>query len=208
VDTWRLFLFDNPIIKRGLSVAQRLQYLELGLFYLTAVFFLPLLIFTPLLSIATGDFVSVSPAALLPWMTISVLYYIVLARGQSTLMLRMLEYWIGHWPTYTKAFWVALRSRTNKPKYVVTRKTRENGFYGRLLWPQFLYLALGVIMSFRALFLLPQVELSIRVANVIILGCFMFMVSRICRAAFYGVRLAAFARQEPEREEIRERARA
>ncbi len=185
VDTWRLFLFDNPLFKQGLTYGQRLQYLELGLFYMTSSFFLPLLMLTPLLSAATGEFIPIKLAALLPWVTISFLYYVILSHGRGMFMLRMWQYWVGHWPTYTKAFWIAIRSRHQKPKYVVTRKTRDNGFYAHLLWAQFLYLLAGAVFGIRALFWMPEIDLSMRVANLAILLFFMLMLSCICRAAFY-----------------------
>lgn len=186
-DTWRLFLFDNPLLKPGLSPRQRLQYLELGLFYLSSVFFMPLIMITPILSLATGQFIPIEGSALVPWIVISFLYYIVLSRGRITFLLRMWQYWIGHWPTYTKAFWIALRARHKKPSYKVTRKTRENGFYGHLLWPQFLYLFIGLGMIIKAIYWMPDVPPSTRIANISILLYFMYMVSGICRAAFYGM---------------------
>lgn len=189
VDTWRLFLFKNPLTMPGLSGVQRMQYLELGLFYATAAFFVPLLMFVPLFSLATGDLVSITLSAFLPWLTISFLYYAVLAGGRGMFMLRMWQYWVGHWPTYTKAFWIALRSRRQKPSYVVTRKTRQNGFYGFLLWPQFLYLIVSVIFILRALFWMPEVDFTMRLANIMVLLFFVVMISQICRAAFYGVEL-------------------
>jgi cellulose synthase (UDP-forming) len=186
VDTWRLFLFDNPLLKSGLTRGQRLQYLELGFFYLTSTLFLPLLMFTPLVSGIMGDFIPIRATYLLPWVTISILYYIILSRGHGMFMLRMWQYWVGHWPTYTKAFWVAVRSRHKKPKYVVTRKTRTHGFYGYLLWAQFLYLALGVFALLRTLLAMPEVELTTRLTNCGVLLFFMVMMSCICRAAFYS----------------------
>lgn len=189
VDTWRLFLFDNPLFKPGLTFMQRLQYLELGLFYLTSILFLPLIMFTPILSALGGELLPLATAALLPWATTSILYYVVLSRGQGGYMLRMLQYWAGHWPTNTKAFLIAVRSRTQKPRYVVTRKTRVNGFYGHLLWAQFLYLFLGVLALVHTLFFWQTADIRYRLVNGAILLFFTVLMSRICLTAFYGVRL-------------------
>jgi cellulose synthase (UDP-forming) len=186
VDTWRLFLFDNPLVKPGLSSAQRLQYLELGLFYLVSSFFVPLMMLVPLLSLMTGTFISISSWAFFPWVAISLLYYLVMSQGQTLFMVRMWQYWVGHGPTYFKAFWVAARSRHKKPKYVVTRKTRDNGFYAYLLWPQFLYLFAGVVAIIYGLFGLSEIDLTTRLSNIAVLLFFMFMVGAICRTAFYG----------------------
>ncbi|WP_420631666.1 glycosyltransferase [Candidatus Leptofilum sp.] len=185
-DTWRLFLFKNPIKAVGLTIGQRLQYLELGLFYVTSAFFMPILLLIPVISLLTGTFVPIEGSALFPWVGASFFYYLVLAKGRSEFLVRMWQYWISHAPTYHKAFWVAIRSRKSKPSYKVTRKTRQNGFYGAMLWPQFLYLFLGAMAILNSFLGLANVDVAVKVANVSVLLFFMFMVSSICKAAFYG----------------------
>ncbi len=193
-DTWRMFLFDNPLVRPGLNWRQRLQYLELGLFYVSSTVFTPLILLTPLLSLATGDFLPIEGAVLFPWMFISVLYYLSLSQGHVTFLIRMWQYWIGHWPTYSHAFWIAVRSRKKKPVYKVTRKTRQNGFYGHMLWQQFLYIIVGLCLSIYALFWMPDAAMSARLTNVGILLFYMFMVSGICRAAFFGIEMFSLRR--------------
>lgn len=187
VDTWRLFLFDNPLHRKSLGIRQRLQYLELGLFYLTSALFTPLLIVTPVLSLATGIFLPIEGAALFPWMGFILAYYLVLARGHLTRLLRMWQYWIGHGPTYAKAFWIAARSRTTKPAYQVTRKTRMSGFYGYLVWPQFLFLFVSAAVILHAIFAMPEASVLSRLSNIAVLMLLMTLMSGICQAAFYGV---------------------
>ncbi|WP_420645276.1 glycosyltransferase [Candidatus Leptofilum sp.] len=185
-DTWRLFLFKNPVITPGLTLSQRLQYLELGLFYVTSAFFMPALLLVPILSLLTGQFVPIEGSALFPWIGASFFYYLVLAKGRSEFLARMWQYWISHAPTYQKAFWIAIRSRKKKPSYKVTRKTRQDGFYGTMLWPQFLYIFLGVLAVLNSFLRLHYVDVATKVANVSVLLFFMFMVGSICKAAFYG----------------------
>jgi cellulose synthase (UDP-forming) len=48
-DTWRFFLFNNPLHRPGLSLRQRLQYFELGMFYMASTLFTPALMLTPIL---------------------------------------------------------------------------------------------------------------------------------------------------------------
>ncbi len=191
-DTWRWFIFQNPLRAPRLSLRQRLQYLELGMFYVSSVLFMPLLMVTPAISLLTGIFVPIEGAALFPWVFASVLYYLVLARGNLTYLFRMWQYWIGHWPTYTRAFFIAARSRTAKPSYKVTRKTRQDGFYGQLVWQQFAYLLVGALLTLRALFWMGEVSLATRMVNVGALGFYMLMVSGICGAAFYGTSSATW----------------
>jgi cellulose synthase (UDP-forming) len=186
-DTWRFFLFNNPLTKPGLTIRQRLQYFELGMFYVSTVFFIPLLMLTPVLSLMTRTFVPIEGSALFPWVLASTLYYLTLARGNLSFALRMWQYWVGHWPTYTKAFFLALGSRMQKPTYKVTRKTRQTGFYGHLIWQQYAYVLVGAALTIYALVGLPEVNLFNRLANVGVLLFYMVMLSGICRASWYGV---------------------
>lgn len=187
VDTWRLFLFKNPLVMPGFTLRQRLQYTELGMFYVTAALFMPLLLLVPVLSLYTGEFVPIEGAALFPWVAVSVLYYMVLAR-QGEYLKRMWQYWVGHSPTYIRAFVIALRSRRRKPAYTVTRKERITGFYGSMLWMQFLYLFAGAGAIIYALAAAPHANILARLTNSAILLFFMFLVGGICAAAFYGLK--------------------
>ena len=154
---------------------------------MTAALFTPLLIMTPVLSLATGIFLPIEGAALFPWMGFILAYYLVLARGYLARVLRMWQYWIGHGPTYAKAFWIAARSRTTKPAYQVTRKTRVSGFYGYLLWPQFLFLFVSGAVILHAIFGMPEANVLSRLSNIAVLMLLMTLMSGICQAAFYGV---------------------
>jgi cellulose synthase (UDP-forming) len=187
VDTLRLFLFKNPLYQYGLTLRQRLQYLELGLFYLTSIIFVPSLMLVPLISLATGKFPAIEGSALFPWMVITIVYYATLSRRRSMDLLRMWQYWIGHWPTYTKSFITALRSRNKKPSYKVTRKIHQKGLYVHLLWPQILYVLVGLVISIRALILMSADDFIAVWTNIGIFAFFAFMLSGIIRAAFYGL---------------------
>jgi len=186
-DTLRIFLFKNPLYQYGLTLRQRLQYLELGLFYVSSIFFIPALMLVPLISLATGIFPAIEGAALFPWMAVSMVYYATLSRSRVTDLIRMWQYWIGHWPTYTKGFLLALRSRYKKPVYTVTRKTHQKGFYAYLLWPQFLYIVSGIVISIYALASISEAHTAEVWTNIGIFAFFAFMLSGICRASFYGV---------------------
>jgi len=191
-DTIRIFLFKNPLFQYRLTLRQSLQYLELGMFYITSVLFIPSLMLVPLISLATGIFPYIEGSALFPWMVVSMVYYATLSRSRLIDLLRMWQYWIGHWPTYTKGFVIALRSRNKKPVYKVTRKTRQSGFYGHLLWPQFLYILLGIILSVRALITMSEASMTAVWTNIGIFGFFAFMLSGICQAALYDMKWKIF----------------
>jgi hypothetical protein len=145
----------------------------------------------PLISLATGIFPTIEGSALFPWMVVSMVYYATLSQSRLIDLVRMWQYWIGHWPTYTKGFIIALLSRHKKPVYRVTRKTRQKGFYAYLLWPQFLYILAGVVISIRAL-TLTQANLIPVWTNISVFALFAFMLSGICGAAFYGLKWDTF----------------
>lgn len=197
-DTIRILLFKNPLYQYGLTLRQRLQYLELGLFYLISVFFIPSLMLVPLISLATGVFPAIEGSALFPWMVISIIYYATLSQSRLIDLLRMWQYWIGHWPTYSKGFIIALLSRHKKPIYRVTRKTHQTGFYAHLLWPQFLYILAGVVLSIRALISADANFVPVW-SNIGVFAYFTFMLSGICGAAFHGLNWNLFqVRQEAQ----------
>ena len=110
-----------------------------------------------------------------------------LSRGRGMYLLRMWQYWIGFWPMYTKALMIALRSRNEIPKYKVTSKVRQNGYYGKMIWIQYTYMVLGVIAVLYATFGLQSVAWSTRLANVAVLALFLTLMSGICKASFYGL---------------------
>ena len=188
VDTWRMFLFNNPLLKRGeLSLRQRLQYLELGLFYVTSAFVFPLIFLVPVLSLLTGDFIAVEGSVLFPWIAATLLYYIVLAEGSVEYAWRHWQFWVGHAPIYLRAFGIAVQSWRCKPGYKVTRKTRVAGFYGSMLWPQFATMGLGLVAAVVGVVRFGAAHPAAVVTNIGIILYYLLMLGGICRAAFYGV---------------------
>jgi hypothetical protein len=59
-----------------------------------------------------------------------------------------------------------------------------------MIWPQYLYLLAGIIAIVHGLFFMPQVELAARLTNILILLFFMYMVSGIVQASWYGVKFS------------------
>jgi len=102
-------------------------------------------------------------------------------------VIRILQYWIGHSPTFTKAFRIAARSRHKKPKYVVTSKTRQGGFHGSKLRAQFFYLFLVLVCTLRVFIFPIDADLAPIVVNMLFMYYFGFMMSAICIAAFHDV---------------------
>jgi cellulose synthase/poly-beta-1,6-N-acetylglucosamine synthase-like glycosyltransferase/transcriptional regulator with XRE-family HTH domain len=194
-DTLRLFFFQNPLFKPGkLTLRQRLQYLELGVFYLTCCFSYPLLFLVPIVSLVFGDFMLSDGSILILYVLFNIfnwLYYLVLAQGNLNYAWRCWQYGFCHVPTYQRAIWVALRSRRHKPRYIVTRKTRLGGFYGRLLWPQFTAIGSGIASICIGVVRFGHLYPAAVLINSVFVLYYLVMLSGICRAAFYGVAIEA-----------------
>jgi cellulose synthase (UDP-forming) len=146
IDTIRLTLWGN---KRGLNLLQRLQFAEMGLFY---IFSLALLVFT-VTPVFTLMFdippMTATPAeySLHLWVYVAAveLYLFSLVDGLPYEALwRPRQIMHGMAPVYVRAIIIALIYGPNrKPKYRVTRKEHVYGWYWREILPQLLmFLAL------------------------------------------------------------------
>lgn len=153
LDTIRLFFWDNPLFKKGLSLSQKLQFLELPLFYFNGIFLI-LLIVTTAISLFGGIWPTTASASehalfLAPGFLCMEVYYLMLAGSISLKRTRQLQ--IGLSPIFAHAAIKALLfGPTKKPKYKVTMKNNIYGNYLVLVIPQLiivLLLAFGVIKS-------------------------------------------------------------
>ncbi len=189
-DTFRLFFFNNPFTKPGLTIPQRLQYAESGISHLSSVFMGPLLMAVPVLNVVSNDYIPLEISLLTFWVTTLVVYFVTLTQGRLFLLLRMQQFWTGHWLTHAKAFWIAIRSRDRKPKYRVTRKTRQDGFYLNLVWFQAIYVVIAAATVGYVLLRQPPVAFRVSFINMAVLLYYLWMFAPIVRAAFYGVPIA------------------
>ncbi|HEV3046460.1 MAG TPA: glycosyltransferase [Solirubrobacteraceae bacterium] len=145
LDTVRLTLWAP---KRGLSLRQRLQFYELGLFYMqgpaTLVFLLaPILGFAlhwyPVVTSTDGFVAHFWPFAVALELNLALVH-----RPMSLEQLwRARLVWAGLCFTYARACVLAvLGGRHGKPRYVVTRKVDDQAWHWRLIVPHALVLAL------------------------------------------------------------------
>ena len=125
LDSLRLFFWDNPFFRRGLTFRQKVQYLNLGFVYLVSAWFMPIFFIVPIMSIFTSQPVmtaSVTAYILhrLPYFIIMALAYAVL--NYPTPYLYAYQMWTGLFPVFMKATVKALLHRRSKPPYRVTSK--------------------------------------------------------------------------------------
>jgi cellulose synthase (UDP-forming) len=145
LDTMRLLAWGRL---KGLGLRQRLQFAELGLFYLQS-FSLPVFVACPVIGMASGvypletDYASYA-LHFWPFAIAIELYFAALAVGvgyERVWRARLL--WMGLAPVYMKACALAVAGgRDRKPVYRVTRKHDEHRWYWRLVLPQMAMLTL------------------------------------------------------------------
>lgn len=160
LDTMRLFIWDNPLFKKGASWSVRRDYLVVGLTYLLSGFALPFFFLVPVWTYLTGDAVLVRP----PWefvLTRSVyflamvlaIYYTFRRKGTARQFKLTLA---GLFPVYA---WQTLRALFyppgRKPDYRSNGAERSWSFRGPALWavtPQLLLLLANATLPFWALY--------------------------------------------------------
>ena len=125
LDSLRLFFWDNPFFRRGLTFRQMMQYFNLGFVYLVSAWSMPIFFIVPIMSIFTSQPVMTAsvPAYILhrlPYFIIMALAYAVL--NYPTPYLYAYQMWTGLFPVFMKATVKALLHRRSKPPYSVTSK--------------------------------------------------------------------------------------
>ncbi|HET9111738.1 MAG TPA: glycosyltransferase, partial [Ktedonobacterales bacterium] len=154
LDTIRLLVWGDL---RGLTLRQRLQFFELGLFYLQSFAVLAIMLTLTAsfllnvypLDATTADYV------LRFWpFALSVELFLASLNGRLpyATLLNARRLWVGLAPVYARASLQAIfGGRFRKPVYRVTRKTTAHGWYWRDTLPQTaLFVALTLSMLFSA----------------------------------------------------------
>lgn len=158
IDALRIFFWDNPIFKKGLSVRQKLQFLEPPLFYINGVVVILLVIATSLSLIFTTWPTTANAIEhalfLLPSFIALEAYFLL--RGGEIPFRRVRQFWVGLAPVFAKAMFMALlHDPDNKPKYLVTKKENTYGNYLHLVWPQIAIVGLIIFAMIKTVVLTP-----------------------------------------------------
>jgi cellulose synthase (UDP-forming) len=127
-DSLRLLFWDNPFKHSTLSLKQKVQYFQIGFVYLASAFMMPMYFLVPSWSLFTGHFLAIGPVR--DYVIYRGLYFLF-----TLLALVILEHpadsrkpykiWAGLFPVFMKATITALRSRDQKPRYIVNKKVPE-----------------------------------------------------------------------------------
>jgi cellulose synthase (UDP-forming) len=125
-DSLRIFFWDNPFRRRGLSWTQRLQYAHSGMVYLFGGFIMPIFYILPTVSLITGQFVI--DTELWRYLAFRLPSLIFTTFAYKTFIpvphyIRASNTWLAYFPAYIYGTYVALRSWKTKPAYRVNKKT-------------------------------------------------------------------------------------
>ena len=137
LDTLRIFFWRPPWRVRGLTWRQRLHFTEMGLFYLSALPTVVLMLVPAACLLLDVRVLRVDPLqhALLSWgyTTLITVFTFLLGNGTPWReMMRAKQVWVGLVFVYLRSAWRALRHGPDrKPAYRPTRKVRRPGVY---LW--------------------------------------------------------------------------
>ncbi len=157
LDTMRLFVWDNPLLKHGLGWQGRMSYLVIPLTYLGAGFVFPFLFVTPLWTYLTGG--SVLASSELDFALFRGLYFVMMAIALRNLFRRQqagrqFQMLVGLFPIYIlgtlRAFFYPPR---RGPRYVVNHGSRPKSRKPAIVavLPQLTLLAASVVLPFYAI---------------------------------------------------------
>ncbi len=153
MDAMRIFLWKNPWLVKGLTFNQRMQFTELGLFYLLCYPLLILLV-TPIIILFTGihPFNAPNLDGIIHFWTYAVCIEVLLSLTSDSSsfedLWRARQMWLGLVFVFIKSTFLALVYGPNKkPAYKVTRKTQQAGIYIREIIPQALIFLLLLVAA-------------------------------------------------------------
>ena len=141
---------QNPIVKKGLTTSQKIQYLASASFYLTGIIVL-INIMLPLLYFFFGlqpHAISTMTLALVFLPYIFIIIYTLQLSSNFTYTFRALSFSLSSFPIHIKAFWHTILRKQNG--FAVTSKKRLSGNFAYLVWPHLLFIAAviaGVIVG-------------------------------------------------------------
>jgi cellulose synthase (UDP-forming) len=199
LDTFRLCIWKCPLVVRGLALRQRLQFMEMGLFYLSSVLLL-VLVLTPMICLICG---------MKPFLADPFTYglhfwpYLILIEAFAFVLgndITLREVWRVKQMlmcllfVYIKAFLLALYYGPNrKPRYRVTRKVHHRRFY---LENVALHIILFIFLLCAILYhILTYSRGELRNLDLGSIGWalfYMILLSGTIQRSWYGVELKAF----------------
>jgi cellulose synthase (UDP-forming) len=136
-DALRIFLWDNPLLKHGLSWRSRLDHLVVGLAYLWAAVFLPVFLLIPIWSYVTGAPLVVADGGTiasvrLVYLALSALACASLFPGRR--MVDQLRFLVGLFPSYLAGLLHAVSFPFRRSRQTAGARKRRGRPATAVLW--------------------------------------------------------------------------
>lgn len=145
MDSLRIFFWDNPIFKSGLTISQKLHFLETPIFYLNGLAVVTLVIITSISLLVEKWPTTVDALTHMKYLSLSFLsleIYFLLNNGAISYT-RVRQFWIGLSPNFVASALKALfLGPKRKPIYKVTKKINKYDNYLKFVLPQIMILTL------------------------------------------------------------------
>ncbi|QQS38692.1 glycosyltransferase [Candidatus Woesebacteria bacterium] len=148
LDNMRLFFWDNPLFKKGLTLRQKLHFIETPLFYLNGYAGIAFV-----LTVSASLYFRVWPTTssalthalfIFPSFITMEIYFLLLA--DTIPFRRIRQFWVGLAPVFIiTSLQALLYGPKKKPTYQVTRKINKVGNYLHMVLPQLVLLVLIVV---------------------------------------------------------------
>ncbi len=187
--TLQVFLHENPLSIKGLSLPQRIQYFTTIYSYFSGFSSLIYLL-SPIIYLFSG----IAPVSawsaeflwrLIPFLLMNRILFYYIAQGIS--VFRGEQYSLALFPLWIQAVVSVFTGR--RLKFVVTPKQQRGGTYFRLIWPQFLVILLTAFSILFGIAALSRGWVDYQAGGVainIFWGCYnIVMLWTIVRAAVY-----------------------
>lgn len=128
VDSLRIFFWDNPLLNKGLTFYQKMQYFHVGYHYFVFGLLLPIFFILPIWALFTHKFMLQEPfwryfLVRLPYLLLYILSNQIVTDKLHNF--KIFQAQAGLFAVYFNAIIAALRSKDSPPKYTVTRKVSE-----------------------------------------------------------------------------------
>lgn len=159
LDTMRLFLWDNPLFKKGLGWRRRLNHLMIGLSYIWAGFIIPIFFLVPIWTYLTGEPIIVESE--LHLLTLRLVYFVFFAVAAEFLFRRQrpgkqFQFLAGLFPVYlANAFRALAYPPGRRPSYRVNNVREGKHSRWRTVWkpilPQLTIFVGNAVLPFYAI---------------------------------------------------------
>ena len=178
----------NPLFRRGLTAAQKLQYLASASYYLSGIIvlinaLLPLTYFFFELKPLTINTMTLA-LIFLPY--IFVILYTLQLTSNFTYTFRALSFSLGSSTIYMKALWHTIIRKKNG--FAVTSKTKVSGNHGKLVMPHLAYI--GLVLAGVAWGVLREGWSASMLSNIAWAFIYIAAFAPFISAAFEGTRKA------------------